>query len=334
MSQGSPRTSSRAWWKITLGLLVSAFALFVTFRSVRLSDLVNALATARLVWLLPALACFFVMFGLRALRWAVLLGGAPFWKTFHALNIGYMMNSILPLRVGEVGRALVVSDQTGIGVARALSSVVVERVIDLASVVLLFAAFARLVPMPPAFARAATLGAIAVTVAVVSGALLVWKADGVEAFLRPRLARRGLRLDWGWARFREVCAGFRTVGSGRRLGVVVGLTVAIWTMTIALAYFAMAAFLAPHGAAAGLMVVVSNLGGALPSAPGGLGVVQGFAKVALVAPFHVPDDRAVAFVFVWSLSQQLLLVLLGVVGLGRLGVSLGQAKRKAERGTP
>jgi glycosyltransferase 2 family protein len=214
--------------------------------------------------------------------------------------------------------------------ARTLSSVVVERVIDLGSVVLLFAAFARLVPMPPLLSQAASLAAIAVAVAVVSGAVLVWKADGAEAILRPRLARIGLRLDWAWARFHEVCAGFRAVGSGGRLGAVLGLTVAIWAMTIVLAYFAMGAFLDPDATAAGLVVVVSNLGGALPSAPGGLGVVQGFAKMALVAPFHVPEDRALAFVFVWSLSQQLLLVVLGLVGLGRLGVSLTQAKRNAE----
>jgi len=319
-------------WQVAVGLLVSAVALVVTFRHVNLGDFGRALASAHLVWLVPALACFFVTFALRALRWAVLLGGTPFWTTFQALNVGYMMNSILPLRVGEVGRAYVLCEQTGMRMARALSSVVVERVIDLASVVLLFAGFARLVPMPPAFSQAASLGAVAVVVAVVSGATLVWKADAAEALLRPWLGRVGVRADWAWARFHEVCAGFRAVGSGGRLGAVVGLTLAIWAMTILIAYFAMAAFLEPDATAAGLVVVVSNLGGALPSAPGGLGVVQGFAKMALVAPFHVPEDRALAYVFVWSLGQQLFLVLLGLLALARLGMSLGQAKRKAEEG--
>jgi uncharacterized protein (TIRG00374 family) len=316
-------------WKIALGLAVSAVALWVTLRHVDREGFVRAVASARPAWLALALGAFVAMFALRAARWAVLLGGTPFWPTFHALNIGYLMNGTLPLRVGEVGRAYAVSQRTGVGMARALSSVVVERVMDLAAVVLLFAGFASRVPMPEAFSRAASLGAVSVVVAVVAGAALVAKAAAFEALLRPRLPKGGEGVARAWKRFHELCDGVRAVGSGRRLGLVLALSVAIWAVTILVAYLAMAAFLPPDADAAGLMVVVANLGGALPSAPGGLGVVQGFAQMALVVPFHLPEDRALAFVFVWSLGAQLTSIALGVVGLARLGLSLGQARRQA-----
>jgi len=70
---------------------------------------------------------------------------------------------------------------------------------------------------------------------------------------------------------------------------------------------------------AGLMLVTTNLGGALPSAPGGLGIVQGFAKTSLVIPSNLPEEPAVAFVFAWSLGQQLLLIVLGLISLARVG---------------
>jgi glycosyltransferase 2 family protein len=319
-------------WKIAVSLLVSAVALWATLRHVDATDLARAVASARPGWLLLALGTFVVMFALRAARWAILLGGTPFWTTFHALNIGYLMNSTLPLRVGELGRSYVVSDRTGVGMARALSSVVVERAIDLASVVLLFAAYASRVPMPPAFARAASLGAVAVVVAVVAGATLLAKADAVEALVRARLGKRGDRFAPVWDGLHEVRDGLRAVGSARRLGVLLALTVAIWGVVILVAYLAMAAFLPPDGDAAGLVVVAANLGGALPSAPGGLGVVQAFAKTALIVPFHLPEDPALAFVLVWSLGSQLASIALGLIGLGRLGTSLGAARRRAEEG--
>lgn len=321
-------------WKIGIGLAVSAVALYVTLRHIALDDLARAVAAARVVWFLPALACFALMFATRARRWAVLLGGTPFWTTFFAMNIGYMMNNTLPLRVGEVGRAFIIGERTGLGTARALSSVIVERVIDLASVVLMFLLFAQLVPMPVAFARAAEIGAVVLVAGIGFGVVIVWKADVAERLLRPRLVALGPRGEAWWGRMRELLDGFRAVGSPRRLALVGVLTVAIWTLTILLAYFAMRAFLPPNATAAGLVVVSSNLGGALPSAPGGFGVIQGFAKMALVLPFHVPEDRALAYVFVWTLGQQMLLVALGLFALGRFGISLGQARRVASAEAP
>lgn len=172
--------------------------------------------------------------------------------------------------------------------------------------------------------------AIALALGVLAGALLLANADAAERALRPRLARVGLGSDKIWQRVRELRDGFRAVRSWRRFAKVLVLTAAIWAVTILLAYFAMGAFLAPTGASAGLVVVASNLAGALPSAPGGLGVVQAFAEMALVVPFGVPQDRALAYVFVWSLGQQLSLVMLGAFALSRVGISLRRAQAPAK----
>jgi uncharacterized protein (TIRG00374 family) len=316
-------------WKLAVSLAVSVFALVVTFRGTKLDEMAGAVAAARPIWGLPALACFFSMFAVRALRWAVLLGGTPYGTTFYALNVGYMMNATMPLRMGELGRAFVVADRAGLPLARVLSSIIVERIMDLAAVVVLFVAFAQFVPMPPAFSRAASLAAVVVVAAIAFGALVIRQAGATERLLRPRLARLGLRADKAWERFHELCDGFHAVGSPPRLAFVLALTVVIWGLTISIAYFAMGAFFHPQVAAAGLVIVATNLSGALPSAPGGLGVVQAFAKVALVGPFRVPDHDALAFAVTWTLSEQVLVVLMGTVALARLGMTLGEARRSA-----
>ncbi len=320
-------------WKVWAGFAVSAIALFFTLRNVNFTELGRAISGARAVWFLPAFAFCAFAFALRAWRWSLLMGGAPFWTTFHAMSIGYMLNVTLPLRLGEVGRAFVIGERTTIPMVSSFSSIVVERVLDLATVVGLFAFFAAYVPMPPSFSRAAFAGGILVIVLLVVGGILVWQAERTERILRPILERSTKSAELWLKRFRDLCTGFRAVGSARGVVLVLVLTLFIWAAGIACAYFTMAAFLPPVVEQAGLVMVTANLGGAVPSAPGGLGIVQGFATSALVLPFHVPEDKALAFVFVWSLSQQLLLIVLGLIGLGRIGMSFAEvrASGKSER---
>jgi uncharacterized protein (TIRG00374 family) len=322
-------------WKLWLGFTISAIALYLTLRGIRFDEFANTLARAQIVWLLPAIAALFVTLILRTLRWANLLGNTPFGITFYAVCIGYMLNTILPFRLGEIGRAYVISERTPIRMTRALSTVVVERMLDLAAVVLMFAAFAQFIPMPPEFSRAALLGAAVVVALVVAVALVIWQSPRIEAMME-RIAQRvpQLKAEVWIRRFHDLCEGFQIIRSPRKLAISLSLTALVWLATLVVAYFTMMAFLPASLDKVGLVVVLSNLGGALPSAPGGLGVVQFFAKQSLVLPFQVPEDVAVAFAFVWSLFQQFTLIILGVIGLLRVGLSFASVTSSTSGRTP
>jgi uncharacterized protein (TIRG00374 family) len=284
------------------------------------------------VWLLPSLALFLSMFAFRAWRWSVLLGGTRFWPTWHANIIGYFFNIAFPLRLGEIARAYVISKNGNVVMARALSAVLIERLVDLASVVLLFAWLAQRIPMSPAFTRAATLASVAFVVAVLVAVFVVVMGEAVERALAPRLERLvgGERARALLERLVQIREGLRSVGSARRIIQSLILTVAVWGLTIILAAVCLRAFLPETDVTRpGLVVVMANLGGALPSAPGGLGIVQGFATSALVVPFNVPESTALAYVLVWSLSQQVVLIVLGFVSIGRMGLSFREIRAGA-----
>jgi uncharacterized protein (TIRG00374 family) len=317
------------------GIVLSLVAASALLWRMSFADLWAALRAADTVWLLPSLVLFFVLLALRAWRWAVLLGGTPLAATWHANVIGYFFNMTLPLRLGEIARAYVIAKVAKIPMARALSAVLVERLLDLASVVLLFAWFASRIPMRPAFTQAATVGSIAVLVSVLVGVLVVVKGDALARIAKPALARLGeARASSLLSKFDQIREGLRNVGGARRLLVATALTVLVWGTTIVLAAVCLKAFLpGPIDLTRpGLVVVTANLGGALPSAPAGLGIVQGFATSALVVPFGVPESTALAYVLVWSLSQPLLLILLGFVSLGRVGLSFREIRTGAESG--
>ncbi len=99
-------------WKFWLGLAVSAAALYLTLRGIHFDEFAATLARAQIGWFVPALLALMLTLGVRTWRWSSLMGGTPFWTTFHANNIGYMVNSILPFRLGEIGRAYVIGERT------------------------------------------------------------------------------------------------------------------------------------------------------------------------------------------------------------------------------
>lgn len=308
--------------KFWLGMAISVVALFFTLRGIHFDEMASILAQAQVLWLIPACGMLLLTLLLRTLRWSSLMGGTPFKITFHALNIGYLLNSILPFRLGEIGRAYVIGERTEVTMTRALSTVVVERIIDLATIVFMFAVFAQFIPMPPQFASAALTGTIVVIAVLAAALVAIWQSARLEIIL-ARIASRipHLNAETLVRRFRDLVEGLRVIRTPGKLAYNLALTAGIWGASLFVAFFTMMVFMPARIEQMGLTVVFANLGGALPSAPGGLGVVQFFAKQALVIPFGVPDDIAVAFAFLWSLFQQAALILLGIVGLLQVGMS-------------
>lgn len=316
-------------WKVWLGIVISLVALYLIFKDVNFQALGQSLVNAQLMWFVPGTLAFLLVIGLRGWRWAVLLDNAPFWPTMHAYNIGYMMNMLIPLRAGEVGKAYAISQRTNITMTRALSSIVVERFFDLAAVLVLFAGFAQIVPMPPQFVTAATIGGALILAMVLTFALVLWQSARVEALIRW-LCSYVPRLDGEMlvARFHDIRASFALISTPRKFFNAILLTVAAWLCTILVVYFLMGAFMPKSLVQAGFVTTSTNLGGALPSAPGGLGVVQMFATQSLVVPFGIETNVAVAFSFVSVIYQQILLILFGFVGLARMGLQFSNINRK------
>jgi hypothetical protein len=312
-------------WKFWLGIGISVIALYFTLRDVDFIALYAAIANTHTIWFIPAIIVFFVVLACRAARWAVLMGGTPFGITWHAMNIGYMINMILPFRLGEIARAVVIGQRTQVSTATAFSSIVVERLLDLASVVLMFVLFAQFIPMDAFLSRAALVSALIIVFLLVAVGVVIWQAPRFESLLRAALSRfHRIDADAWVGRFRDFAGGFKLINTPQKALRVLGLTVGIWAAQLILAYCAMGAFMTPRFDQAGLMLVAANLGGAAPSAPGGLGPVQAFAKLALVLPFGVDPVSATALAFVWSLSQQLILIVLGLIGMFRIGMTFGE----------
>jgi uncharacterized protein (TIRG00374 family) len=153
--------SARRWLP---GVVISLIAIALIVRYVDLRRFVEAIRSAN-YWLLLAFLVMSVSWLMvRGIVWRTLLRGrASYRDVFWSLCEGYILNAFLPFRLGEVGRAFLLGRKAKLGFMDVLSTIVIERVLDLA-----FSA-AILLSAVPFVVGAAGAGRIAIVI----GALVV-----------------------------------------------------------------------------------------------------------------------------------------------------------------
>jgi uncharacterized protein (TIRG00374 family) len=124
----SPSLSRRDWRKIVPGVIVSVLSLVVIFYLVDLRRLLDALRLADFRYILLLLVITLLWIVVRSIVWRTLLQErAPLGMVFLTLNQGYLLNNVLPLRLGEVARALLLSRKAHLGFLQVFSTVLIER---------------------------------------------------------------------------------------------------------------------------------------------------------------------------------------------------------------
>ncbi|MFC1829341.1 lysylphosphatidylglycerol synthase transmembrane domain-containing protein [Thermodesulfobacteriota bacterium] len=137
---------------LILGVAVSVIALFLAFRNVPFSDLVLYMASINLIWAVPSVLTGLIAYLVRVSRWQMILGPSHrvgFWQAFHPLMIGFMMNCIVPGRIGELARPAILKKNMNVPFSTGLATVIVERVFDVIILILLFAGLSAVVEIDP-----------------------------------------------------------------------------------------------------------------------------------------------------------------------------------------
>lgn len=318
--------------KVALGIVVSLVCLGLAVVGIEWSRVGGALRRADWRYLLPAGAALLGFLLARSARWQVLLGGrVRFGRVFSLTNVGYLISNILPLRLGDPARAVAMGLDGEVQVSTALSTVVVERVLDMLTVVALLGATAPFVA-DAGWTRQAGI----------AGALLGLGAMGVltALALRPEWGKRSLRgvfarvawLDaerWlGW--YDGLVEGLDALRSARGIAALIGWSVAAWAMTVAHYLGMLRAFVQqPTLVEASFLTCATALGVALPSSPGAVGVFHSVARYALELPFGFKAETAMVIAFAAHTFQYAVMCGLGVIGLLRENLSLAQLRTGA-----
>lgn len=300
MELSAPSKGRGAGWWIA-AVLVAAVLLYYSLRGVDWRQVGRAIAGAHWGWLAPpfAIACF--SYFLRALRWRVLLNAEEHLGVglvFRANMSGYLGNSLLPARAGELVRVLAVSRRSRLSTTYVLTTAVSERLMDAIALVLWSSVVLLGVDPKPRWiadvsgttAAIAAAGALAITVLPHCGfvAERLIKLLPLPAGIRERL----LRLT------EQVLLGVRAFHDVRRFLAFAALTVAIWSCdATGVTLGGMAFGIRLSFGQAMLLITGLGMGSALPATPGYVGIYQ-FVAVTVLVPFGISRDVALAYIIV------------------------------------
>jgi glycosyltransferase 2 family protein len=308
------------WRQVALGLLFGGGCLALALWGVPLRAVAGALSEADPAWLLPVALLFLVQQTLRAWRQALILQARhpnhQFRTSLSVLCIGFLFINILPARIGEVVRPLLLLEREGIPMGAGFGAVFLERAIDLCAMFVMIALVAWLVPVP---ARTLVVSGVEVdwirlgrmaagsAMPVLLGGLLVVVLGG-----RPLVKRLSAMCARGGPRLQRLASpilrfglsfveGLDAVRQPGRLASILALTAATWSLTgfmyPALAHAFGIEDLLGFGEGVGVLAI-TMAGMAVPAAPGFAGTYEAFVRGAL-ALFDVAgpnlDAKAVAY---------------------------------------
>jgi len=323
---------------------VTAFFVWLVLRDAPFAEVARVIARANWVLLLVlSIPAYVLVVYLRALRWRHLTAPIRPFATgslFRATAVGFMANNVFPLRMGEVIRAWYLSREGGGSRAAIFGTVILERVIDMVTVIgLAFGVLALLgAGHDGLIARSAVvLLIIAIAPSVVIVLLEVAPEPSIAfatRLTRPFSTRLTEFLEYALRRFSE---GLGALRSGHHLLRVALYTMAIWliasTIPLLAAFAAVGVDLgSPFQTLAAAWITQAAIGMAvaLPSAPGFFGPYHFACKVAL-EHFGISPETAVALGTLIHAVFWLSLTGLGLAVLRLRRTSLGEIDAAASR---
>ena len=309
----------RQFW---VGMGISLFCLLLIFFFIDPREIIESLRGANLFYLgLSAIGIVVFMF-IRAIRWRFLLSNAlDYWPIFHIQNIGYMLNMYLPARLGDVARAILIGSEPPVTIAQGISTMVVERLLDMMFIVALLPfTLATVDSLPQAFRQ----GALAIGVVAVIGVIILIIAANLRTFFTG-LAERIFNLvsflntETWTRRVDDLLKGLDSLTRLKDGIILVVLSILVWLPII----FAYQMSLRAVGldvtvGMAAFVVCAAALSIAAPSSPGGVGVFQA-GVIAALQILGQPEAQSASFAFAYHATNYVVLTILGVFSLSRTG---------------
>jgi len=332
----------RAHIRTVIVLALAAGLVLLFFRNVDLRLVVSEILRARLPWLAISLATTLVSLAIRTFRWQYLLeplGHASFSNAFRATAVGFAASSILPARAGEVIRPYFLARHENMTATGAFATIILERVLDVLTVVALLAAFIFIfdegvgVSNPTAFAAVKWAG-----VTALAGALVALVVMFVLAGDPGRIGRWMARLEQV---FPSALAGLigrvaekfaRGLGAVRRPGRL--LVALLWSFPLWLSIaaglwcVAMAFRLQIPFTGTFLMIALLVIGVAVPT-PGAIGGFHEAFRLGATLFFGAADGAAVGAAIVAHLFSIGPALLLGLLFAAQVGLNLSGMRRIA-----
>lgn len=315
-----------------ISLIVTGLAILFIVNQIDLGLFWQSLLGANYWYLVPCMLLLMLGLVTRAIRWRALLGqDFSLLRAFNIMNVAYLVNGILPMRIGEVARVyLAMRVQKTLKAPTIAATIVVERLLDLLAVVGMVMLSLMLVPVPEQLQVASRIAGLTGLLGIAVLLLLLWK----RTLLRSVAQGIGRRLHFLNRYFspedvvNHFLDGLAPIARPQTLLVVLFWTALSWLISTAAGYVLMFAFWEQGSLVATLLyIAAAAFAIAVPAVPGNVGTYEASILLALGAVGYAASNQAVAFAITVHVVNVAVHVSTGMIGFMQEGVSFTQLSR-------
>ncbi|MDX1664021.1 MAG: lysylphosphatidylglycerol synthase transmembrane domain-containing protein [Candidatus Promineifilaceae bacterium] len=317
------------WLRLLLGLLLGGVGLFLALQNTNFAELRAAVVEADFAYVLLGLVVISATMAAKSWRWRMLFPppapALPFSALFWSLSLGQLVNTAIPfVRLGEVARVYQLGEVASVSRARALGTLVVEKVLEMMTLVVLVALLLPFFVLPRFTVEAVWVSALAGAAALVALFLLAahpeqaqrlasWSLQWLPAALRARLLPLMIASLEGLAALRSRRALLGLLGSSLLIGLL-----SILTPLVLFPAFDLAPELLP----AATLHAVLMVGTLPPSTPAKVGVFEFLVVYTLRT---VTDVESESLLLAYALIFHLVVILPQIIFGGIAAVRGGKA---------
>ncbi|HBE01371.1 MAG: hypothetical protein A2096_16405 [Spirochaetes bacterium GWF1_41_5] len=322
---------------IIFGISLSAAALYYAFRDADFNFIKRQILDCDLRFAAALVLCVLASWLMRAVRWKIITWvNLPFIDIIKFSFAGAVLNLLLPVRLGEVGRAYLYTRRTETSMSNTLGSIFIERVFDGVSIVFYFSMLTFVFfssemknlfkDNPKSLVAVYIISALFVVLLAgifcgifLKEHMLVW--SGRLCRLLP--VKLGSRLDY---MAQNILHSFDVLRKKRNIFGIFFSGMAIFFFEAMILHFTMRSL---HGSLPlGYSIIIMVLIGfsvTLPSAPGGLGIVE--AAVTMVLPLigsSITHDFARSYVLLYRIGYTPIILIIGFISIATFGVKFSE----------
>jgi uncharacterized protein (TIRG00374 family) len=267
-------------------------------------------------------------FAVRGHRWQLLLRASGYRLGYlHVTSVllgGWFVSALLPVRLGEVFRIAALKlppkpTKPAVPVADSLSSIILERTLDISALLILSASFGYLAlgANLPNWVTASYIAALLLLLAVAAALLL---APGIVGRIRTWSSNRWWIASVDFVQ--QTVAALRTLPAHPRIALsTIGESLYIWLCDALLLWLVLAGVgIRMPFANAGFVALTVDISAAVPLTPGGLGQIEAVFSALLALLALAPTGISAAVLVTRAISYWSFLVFSGIVtfaaGLG------------------
>lgn len=332
MAEAEKQKGTNKLVSIGLPLLITAVAVWLVLRQINYQDLGNAFKQVSVSSLLLIVLFYTLGSVLRAVAcWIILGGRVSFMDTFWGMNLGYLLNSIMPLRLGEFGRAAFISENEKgkIGFFEVLSAVVAERLLDLLVGFSFLIVCLLFLVEDDSLNQLTWIGTVVLVIAIAFIFYATKNETKVLSWLRGIFPNSKFMQEKIVPTIEKLLNGFQFFVKPGRFVLSFVILAFSWTFSM-LEYGLLQNIMLPASEWwwPVLVIPASAFANALPAAPGGLGVYEAGA-VGAYALVGVEKAPALAMALITHAVQIIIPSILGAIALMLSSQSLGSLINRA-----